>query len=74
MKKFRNDILSMMKKHSGPTYFLAVSFADSLWPEGFIAAANGNISIEKPQNLSRSERADSIARNTVVLTKIWKQY
>ena len=72
MRKVRNDIFSMMKKHGASSFFLTLSSADSLWPEGFIATKHRPISLEEARALSFSERTDIVAHNSVIMTKLWK--
>lgn len=73
MRAFRNDILSMKKKHGPPSYFLTLYFADSMWPQGFIEISNGKLSIEQAKQLSVKERAELMANNPVRVTLAWKR-
>lgn len=73
MQKFRKDILSMMQKHGPPSFFLTLSSADSLWPEGFVEALNASITLSEARTLSSKQRAYILAQNPVRKTMAWKR-
>lgn len=73
MKRFRNDILSMMKKHGSPSFFLTLSSAECMWPETFVEISNGAISVEKVRFMFSSERAELVGDNPVRTAIPWKK-